>query len=287
MSKEIKILTVPDLTKHILGLWESKRKESEQLQQEAADELKAAIQKESDLQIPLKEARSIVKKMQKEYFDLERKSEKKARDRITKNAIREADVRAGKVTLKEFQEKGIYDKDIESKVIKAITGELEDSLKVCREKSVEILRLEKGLLETQHLIRNLLIRPAKILQGVFKDCVEISDREIGEFLAELNTAKTSLDLINHKILLTQGKSLGSGHRWDHLSYKQALSVQFDPILDVSCVAELKTRLKGFEDSENISISFYLKSKSVDVTAAGQISHRKSMSIKMSDLKDKK
>lgn len=289
MSKDVTIKTVPDLNRHILSIWEEKRKESEQLQKEAADELREAIQKESDIQIPLKKARSIARKMQKEYLELELKSETEERKRITKGLVREGDVKSGKATLKEFHAKGLYDRDIESKILAATKEKLEDSLKVCRAKNIEILELERDLFETQSLIRNLMLRPAKILQRVFKDCSEISDKEVGEFLSELYVARSALDLCNHKLLLTQGKSLNPGYRWDHLSFKQAQAIVFDPILDMSCVQELKAKLKGFEDSENISISFNLRSKSVDVIAPGQMSHRKSMSIKISDLnlKEKK
>lgn len=271
---EIKVLTAPDLNRHILELWEEKKKESLILQEESEKELRAAIEKESDLQAPLKEARKIIKQMEEDYKKLEQKSEQKIRERVEKSSLREKDVLSGKVTLREFNSKGISEKKITEKIFSESIAELEGSLSTVRKKNIEILRLEQQLYKVQTLIRNLILRPAKILRQVFKDCCEIADIEIGSFLSELQSANTALALTDHKILLTQGKSLSPGYRWDHLTYEQALSVQFDPILDMSCVQELKTQLKDFKDFENISVVFYLKSKSVEVSASGKMSRRK-------------
>lgn len=266
MSEEFKIDTVPDLTKRITEQWRAKEKEALALQKKQRKDLKAQVELESTIQTHLDNVRIVASNLEKEYSRIEVEVIAEKRKEATKGVAREADIRSGKITLREFLSKGKKDSAISDEVMKKSAGELEAGLKAIRSKNLEVLKLEKSLCECQNMIRNLILRPAMILQQVLKDCREITDQEIGLFLDDNYGNRQAVEQIKHKLLLTEGKSLTPGYRWDSLTIEEARKVQFDPILPLSLVEKLKSELKRFKDAETVNIAYYLRTKDLDVTS---------------------
>ncbi|MBA7496135.1 hypothetical protein ES702_06733 [subsurface metagenome] len=282
------IQTVPDLTRRINESYDRKRKEAVLLQEEQRARLDIAIQEEKDLTEKLKIAQGITAKMEQDYSAIEIKLEAEKKERIEKESIREKDVLSGKVTLREFTQKGTSEKQITEKAIKEAIAELGNSLKAVRTKRIEILEIQRSLYGCQNRIKNLILQPALILQRIHKDMLEVSDIEIGEFLADIYGARDSLKQAEHFIFLTQGKSLGSGHRWDRLTVKEAKQIVFDPILPFELIPKLKAELEKFKLAEFISVIFWLRAKDIDVNPTFKKTKlsRGDKTIKTSDLKER-
>lgn len=288
-NEDIKpILTVPDLTRRINESYDRKRQEAQLLQQQQEDLLKIAVEEEKELIEKLDVAKEITAKMEQEYSEIEARTEGEKRAQIEVNSIREKDVLSGKVTLREFTKKGISEKAIYEKTTKETVAELELSLRAIRMKKVEILEIERSLYSCQSRIKNLILQPALILQRVHKDMLEVSDTEIGEFLADVYGSREALKQTEHLIFLTQGKSLSSGYRWDRLTPKEALKIQYDPILPFELIPKLKTELAKLKDAEFVSVVFYLRAKDIDVTSIFKKTKlsRGDKTIKTSDLKER-
>jgi len=266
MTEGIKIETIPDLTKRILDNWRQKEKEALAQQKEQEEKLMAAVQEEGKITSKLETARSIVEKMELEYIQIEAKIEGEKKAQIEVNSIREQDVKSGKVTLAEFLKKGKTEQAIYNEAVKETMKDLEAGLKAARAKRLEILNFEKELLETQTNIRYLIIEPGRILQRVLKELSGFAEVEIGIFLQEIHSSKYQLEQARGKLLLTEGKSLGPGYTWTRLTVKQAYGLQFDPILPLECIAELKSRLESHKDSEMVNVTFFLRTKGVDITS---------------------
>lgn len=280
-DKEWKIDTVPDLMKRITGQWDKKRKEAESLQAEQKKNLKNEIELESTIQTQLKNVRSVVSRLEKEYPGLEAKIEKEKRAQIEKDSLREKDVISKKISLREFASVGKSEEAISKQMIKESTEELEMSLKIIRKKNLEVLKLEKSLCECQNMIRNLILRPAQILQRVLKDCGDITDREISYFLQDNYGNREDIEQVKNKLFLTEGKSISGRYVWDRLSMAQAKALQFSPILPLSCVGKLKSLLAEYEGSENISITLYVRLKDIEITS---VSPRRGL-IQLTDLRE--
>lgn len=265
MTEGIEIQTIPDLTKRILNEWKRKEKEALTQQKEQKEKLKTAIQEEKELTEKLKMARMIAAKMQGEYSQLEIKTEIEKRQQIEKDTILESDVRAGKASFKEFVQKGKRESEISKLAFEETAGELSKGLKAIRNKNLEILELEESLLETQVRIRYLFLAPAQILGKVLKDLADFSDREMSLFIADINNSQTALRLKKEQILLTEGKSLGSGYTWNQISLEEAYKIQFSPILPQSLVPKLKGELKKHEESKNpITVNYFLRNQEIQV-----------------------
>lgn len=282
------IQTVPDLIRRINEGYEQKKKEALLLQEEAKKKLGIAIQEEKELTEKLKTAQEIAAKMELEYSKIEARIEGEKRAQIEVNSIREKDVLEGRITLAEFTKKGKSEKTIYDEVVKETIAELELSLRAIRAKRIEILEIERSLYGCQNRIKNLILQPALILQRIHKDMLEVSDVEIGGFLADVYGSREALKQIEHLIFLTQGKSLTPGYRWDRLTPKEALKIQYDPILPIELVPKLKTELAKLKDAEFVSVVFYLKAKDIDVnpTFTKKDLSRGDKVVKTSDLKER-
>lgn len=254
--------SVFDLVKRIDAEYEKKKKEAEALQKKYRMDLKAAVQEEKELIAKIDKEKKIAQKMQQDYLELETEKEREKKGQVEKGILREADVRSGKVSLREFNLKGKMDKQISDEILERTTKEMEQSLKIVRAKNLEILKLEKSLCETQNRIRGLILAPARILQRAFKDSAEIADLQIGELLADVYGSRDALKQAEHKLLLTEGKSLTPGFSWDRLNMDEARAIIFSPILPLELVPKLKGELEKFKDAEKLHISFYLKSNDI-------------------------
>ncbi len=259
-NKEFEIATVPDLMKRITTLWRTKEEEAATLYDKEKERLKTEIQNEKKLTAQLEKQRKLAAKLETEYLGIEEKTEAEVKARVSKGVARENDVRSGKITLAEFKAKGKYDKDLTSEAMKQSAKELEKTLKVVREKRLEILRLEKALYACQNLIRSLVLQPAMILQQVLKDCGEITDREIGLFLDDNYGLRSHLDMAESKLLLTVGKSLTPGFNFDRMPLEEAHKLIFNPIIPLDLVPLLKAELEKVQGAEEVQINFYLRSR---------------------------
>jgi len=265
MGEGVKIQTTPQLVRHIIDHWKSEQIKALKAEEEQKEKLTVEIQKEQKLEKKLKESRSIAEKMELEYSQIEARIEGEKRAQIEVNSIREQDVKSGKSTLAEFLKKGKTEKQIYDESAKETMKDLEAGLKAARAKRLEILNFEKELLETQTKIRYLIIEPGRILQRVLKDLGQFAEREIGFFLEEVHSSKTALKRVENRLNLTEGKSLGPGYSWTRLSIEQAYGLQFDPILPLECIAALKSKLEPCKDSDVINVTFFLRTKGIDVS----------------------
>jgi len=266
MTEGIEILDIPSLTKRILDHWEEKRKEALLQEKDQRKKLNEEVQKENSLKAKLETARSISSKMQADYSAIEIRIHGEKRAMIETAAIREQDVKSGKITLSEFLKKGKTEKQIYDGAVKETMKEMGQSLQAIRKKNLEILNFERELLETQTKIRYMIIEPGRILQKALKDLIEFSQHELGYFLEEVHSSKYQLEQVKGQLLLTEGKSLGPGYSWSRISIEQAYKLQFDPIIPLECIAALKSKLESFKDSETVNVTYFLRTRGIDVTS---------------------
>jgi len=268
MTEGIEIQTVPELVKHIIDHWEKEKKESLAAETEQRKKLTIEIQKEQSLEKKLKESRSIAKKMELEYMQLEARIEGEKKSMIEIRSLKEEDVKSGKITLSEFYKMGKTKDQVYAETVKETMKELEQGLKAARAKRLEILNFEKELLETQTKIRYLIIEPGRILQRSLKDLAQFAEREIGHFLEEVHSSKHQLEQVKGQLLLTEGKSLGPGYSWSRLTIEQAKRLQFSPLLPLECIAALKSKLQSYKNGDIVNVTFFLRTKGIDVTPIG-------------------
>jgi len=278
------IKTMPDLLARVDEELEKQLAARRKREAGNRESLNAAAQKERDILEKIGKAREIANKLIAEFQQLERTAEKEARERMTKDVIREQDVTSGKVKLKEFQKKGITEKKISEQVIAQSTNELSRSLKVIREKNLEILQLEDSLGECRNTIRGLSVQPGRFMLDFLKNIREFAEDETGAFMAELDGYRTEWDQVKQAILLTQGKSMSGRYVWDSLSMDEARALQFSPLLPLSCVEKLKSELEKYEGSDGISLTLYVRLGDVEITS---ISPRQSGVIQTIEVKEDK
>ncbi|MCK4431281.1 MAG: hypothetical protein KAW19_08245 [Candidatus Aminicenantes bacterium] len=266
MTEGIEIQTMPDLVKHIIDHWKSEQIKALKEEEAQKEKLTVEIRKEQGLEKRLKESRSIAEKMEREFLEIEAKTEEEKRKQVEQSSVKEEDVKSGKITLAEFLKVGKTKSQIYDESIKRTMKDLEQGLKAIRSKNKETLELEKELLETQTRIRYLIIEPGRILQRVLKDLGQFAEREIGFFLEEVHSSKTELKQVENRLNLTEGRSLGPGYSWSRLTPREASQIQFDPILPFECIEALKSKLALYKDSEMVNVTFFLRTKGIDITS---------------------
>jgi len=268
MSEGIEIRTIPDLVKRVKDEWEKKEKEASHRRKELEDNIRGALRKEKELKGKLKKAELVVSKMENDYAELESKLLEEKEKEIKKAVPLEQDVREGKISLKEFQAKGKYEKDILAQVVRETQQELSQSLEAIRAKKLEIMNLEHELIKTQHRVRQLLLQPGVILKSTLKNLKEFADREMGLFYEDYASTREALQQQEHLLQLTTGQALTSGYRWDRQPVKEARKIQFDPILPKSLVPSLLQQISKFNEDDSVSVVLTLRPLSVDVSSFG-------------------
>ncbi len=268
MSEGIEIRTIPDLVKRVKYEWEKKEKEASHRRKELEENIRGALRKEKELIADIKKAESVVSKMENDYAELESKLLEEKEKEIKKGIPLEKDVREGKISLKEFQKKGKYEADIKKQVVKETQKELEQSLEVIRKERISIMNIEHELLKTQHRVRQLLLQPGVILKETLKNLKEFADREMGLFYEDYASTREALQQIEHKLHLTEGKTLTPGYRWDRMPVTEAKRIQFDPILPKSLVPSLLQQISKFNEDDSVSVVLTLRPLSVDVSSFG-------------------
>lgn len=238
---------------------EYQRLESEALAQEKAErkKIEELCQKEKRLEGELAGAREIAKKMMDEYSELEAKIETDKRRQIEESAIKEKDVKAGHVSLRDFFSRGKREEQITKETIEATQRDLESILKTVREKNLEVLNLERDLYQTQIDIRFLAIYPSRIMSEKLKALRQFLDQQTSFFLEYMPQCQSALEQANHQILLTQGKSLSPGFSWEARTVKEARKIIFSPIIPLELVQELKEKLASMEEDKMVTVNYYL------------------------------
>jgi len=284
IQDDTKILTIPDLMARVDEELEKQLKVRKKREAANKASLAVAVQEERDIIDKIGKAKKIVKKLIAEFQAIEAKTITEKRKEAEGAAIREADVRSGKANLKDFHSKGKRDSAILSETRQKSVAELESSLKLVRQKNLEILMLEDSLGECRNTIRGLSMQPGRFMIDMLKGLREFTEQEQGAFMGELESSRTSWHETKEKILLTQGKSMSGRYVWDGLSMAQARSLQFSPLLPLSCVEKLKSELETYEGSENISLTLYTRIKDIEITS---ISPRQSGVIQTIEVKEDK
>jgi len=264
-SDNMQIGTMPDLLKIINEELEKRQKEAAIKRDMNSGKLDAAFQEEKRITGEIKKARKIVNSMEMDFSELEMNTEIETKKQVEKGLARESDVRAGRITLKEFNQRGRYDKQISEEIVKGVAEKLESASKILRSKNLEILKLEKLLYECQDLIRGLILQPGFFVLEVLKNVREFGDHELALFLDELPDKRVALNEVKRKLLLCEGKSIGGGQRWDRQTVKEARRLQFSPIIPQNLIPKLLSELSQYPDNEMVSVHFLFHEKDIDVT----------------------
>lgn len=265
INEDTHIRTMPDLLARVEEEYQKQKKQAISKQAELKEILASALEKEAELVKKIGAARKITIDMEKEFHSLEVKVEKEKRSKIEKDSIRQKDVTAGRVSLKEYQKVGVSEEAISARVVAETMAHLANSLEACRAKRLEVLQLEEKLGECRNTIRGAVIQPGQFMLDTLKSLRDFTDRQLGSFLGEMESLRSEWNQIKHKLLLTQGKSVTPGYRWDRLTPEEALAIQFDPILPIECVKKLKFQLGQYEDAKTVNVAFWLRDKSVEVS----------------------
>jgi len=266
LSDDMKIETIPDLLKRVNEEYLKRQAEALQQQKVSNAKLLEAVQEEGRLTREIDKEEKIVKKLQSDFLDLEIKFKKEAIQKAEGDFLREKDLRSGKVKLADFLLRGKKDKDIAEEVAERTAEELEAGLKGIKAKNFEILKLDKLRAEQRNLIRGLIVQPGQFMLTLFKELKEFTEQEIGSFIGDMEGYRTELQEIERQIILIEkGIGLTSGYRWDSLTPKEALEIQFSPLLPIECVPKLKVELEKCKDADRVVVNYFWRSKDVDVT----------------------
>ncbi len=268
MSEGIRIDSIPDLVKRVKDEWAKKEKEASARKKELEENMRGALRKEKELKEKLKKANSVVSKMEDEFQALESKILKEKEKSIKKGIPLEADVKEGKISLKEFQAKGKREADIQKEAVEQTQKELSQSLEAIRKKRLEIMNIEHELIKTQHRVRQLLLQPGMILKETLEKLKEFADREMSIFFEDYHSTRSDLQQMEHRLQLTTGKALTSGYRWDRMPVKEARKIQFDPILPQGLVPSFLEQLSKFNEDDQVTVVLTLRPLSVDVSSFG-------------------
>ena len=279
-SDDMKILTIPDLLKRVEQEYEKRKKEASIQQKANKEKLIAVIREEAELTKTIDKETKIVKKMQDDYLKLEVYTEAKAREEASKGVLREADVRTGKVSLKDFILKGKKDSEISEEIVEKVAAEIDRGLKAIHAKNKEILELEKSRAESKNMIRALLIQPGQFMLELLKGLKEFTEEQVGSFIEDMHGYRTELDEIKRKIHLTEGKSLTPGYNWgDRMTIAEAYKLIFNPIIPLELIPKLKAELEKCKGAESVTVSYYLRSKDFDIRPIGGVFDRQHKEIR--------
>jgi hypothetical protein len=254
----VEIKDLFDLVKKTKAKQKELEEQSQALEQNCKANLDEAIKKESTLQEQLKKDREIIGKMEAEYLDLEAKVENEKRTAIEESSLKEIDVKEGRVSLTEFFRKGKKKKEIIKMTIEEVMKELSETLETIRSKRKEILTTELSICEQQRIIFNLGLYPGAVLKKNLEGLKEFVEREMNILFGTFATTFHDLEMKKTEMLLTEGKGLGAGHSWSHLTFSEAHAVIFNPILPKKLIPELKEKLKEFEGTDQrLNITYRL------------------------------
>jgi len=266
LTENMKIETIPDLLKRVNEEYLKRQAEALEQQKVSNAKLLEAVQEEGRLTREIDKEKKIVGKLQSDFLDLEVKFEKEARKKAEGNFLREKDLRTGKVKLEDFLEKGKKDSEIESEIAKRTAEDLKQGLSAIKTKNFEILKLDKLRAEQRNLIRGLVVQPGQFMLTLFKELKEFAEDELGSFMADMEGYRTEGQEIERQIILVEkGIGLTSGYRWDSLTPKEALEIQFSPLLPIECVPKLKSELAKYQDADRVVVNYFWRSKDMDVT----------------------
>ena len=257
MTEGIEIKGIGDLIQKVKARYEEEEKKAREEEKKNTEDLKATAEQEVLIRTKLAKAKQTVEKMEREYLELEAKIETEKKGQIEKGTIKEADVKSGKVSLNEFIKEGKSDRQISEEVIKQTTEELEQALKAIRSKNLEILNLEKELCETQIKIRHLSTYPGRSLEKSLESLQDFLKRELGVISEDAYQVKWNLEQIRTRLLLTEGKSLSPGYRWEVMTVDQAKKIALDPIFPESFISKLYEELSKYGPDESVNVAYFL------------------------------
>jgi len=243
----ITIESIGDLVKKADIRWREQTEKRKAHEAQLKEVLDNAIIEESGLHKKIVADKKAVNILQQEYFKLEELAEKEAKKTVEKEQLTAADVESGKITLKQYQSRGISEKKKSDLIVEKILQELEHSLNLIRIKRKKVLKKELELAKLHRKIFRLSLFPGEVLSKAYKDQKEFVDREMNSLYQDVVTAESNTKLLEHKIHLAEGGGLSSGHRFDRISLEQAQRILFDPIIPESLIADLKKQLQQFQD----------------------------------------
>lgn len=257
--------TVPDLLLRIDQEYEKRKAEAQTRQDARKEELRAEIQKERNLTKTLKKANQIMVGMIADFEEIEAGAKARIKKETEKNVLREADVRSGKATLKEFHSKGEFDKELSKKITDKVAVDLESISHAVRAKRVEIWNLEKSLYEIKHRIRSMVIQPGLAMLDIFKQIAEYGGEQVTLFTEDLPAYHDQVKEIQNKLWMVDGKSLsGLGHTWDSRTAKEARKLILDPRMPLDLIPSLYDQLERIEDDGMVGVYRYLKPHEIEV-----------------------
>lgn len=282
INQNTEIRTVSTLLLRVNEELDKRKKEVEAQDRANAELLTKAEKEERGLLKEISEAEKIVKNMIADYGKIENNVESAERKKIEENVLREADVRAGKVSLREFRKAGKYDEKIAEEALTKSVQELESSLKVIRDKNFSILRLQERLGDCRNTIRNLVIRPGLIMLEMLKGIYDFTDVQVAEFMAELDSLRFSWNQTKQDILLAEGKTMSGRHIFESRTMAEARALQFSPLLPLSCIEKLKQELLKYKDADSVTLTLYVNLQDIEITSTAP---RGSGVIQIVDLKE--
>jgi len=243
---------------YVLGLIkrakeERKKKEAEALkiEQERAEELKGLIEKEDKLREKIETETKRIEKMENQYAQLEEKLLKKSLEKIKSSELTKEDLKAGKISVNQFLQKGKTDEKINQEAEIKTQKELEAISDAIREKKAEMIKTEVELYEAQESIFYLLVYPGRTLMEKYKELSEWLGREISAVTEAGPSIQGKKMQKQDELRLLNESSLGSGHYWRGITKAEARRLIHNPIIQKKYIPSLLQQLDesvGEEDS---------------------------------------
>lgn len=255
----ILVRDVDDLLKKAKQYWDDSKKKRADHEAALKKKLATAVVEENSLIKKLTAARKAVGELQKEYRDIEQAAEGQEKERIEKLGLSEADVLSGKITLKRFKAEGLSNEKRAEMLATQTLIELSSMLSLIRKRQAKILRMEFELAELQQKINGYQQYPGEVLSKSYADVKDFVDREMSALYAEGAIRNGHLQEIQKLIQLSEGKSLGSGHRWNRIrkGSPEFEDLIFNPAIPEGLISDLKKKTSAFATGELLNVVLYM------------------------------
>ena len=237
---------------------EQKASKAEAENQERIAELTA---KEKELKDEIAIGEKTLGEMITGFEQLEKEVREANLAELKADALTVEDVKAGKITIAQFQAQGMREDDIEKEATLKTKEGLEKSSDAIREKATEIAHAELALCEAQNSIHNLMLMPVRSLLTSYVQLQDMLNYQLAPLSAESHAAQSDRIQIEHRMqLIEHGVSASGGFVWSNLSLEDAHRVQHDPVLPKEQIIPLLEKLNDIEVTEKtrVSITFYPK-----------------------------
>jgi hypothetical protein len=203
------------------------KRECEKLDKELSKKRAEQEKIQADALAKLAPARAALAGMKADYSALEARLTAESAAELRETEVTAAKVEAGTVSLKDFLESGLSEKDIKSKARVQANEKLAEGRRLILEKQLEIFRLEAVEAEARENVIYCSCYPGMTQIQKLRAEIEVLERGIAAVNAGSFAATNDKEQAKLNVALSEGRGM-SGKSWDLLSVDELKDLRFDP-----------------------------------------------------------